>query len=254
MNKKFLVFIVIIIGIFFLLKRYELKKIDISQPIEIIQAQTIDGEKENHEDKFENSDIEGKVVIDNLDKIPVENNSAIEKLFKLNDIDIFFGNKNSQIQLVEYFSFTCYHCHHYHSDIFPKIKEAYIDTGKIGYVVREFIGTKQDMDAAIIARCKGNKKSFTDFQTILLEKQMQWAYSSGYRDALRFIGKIGGISEEQFNECLARKDIISVLISNTKEVAIHPEFAGTPSIFINGKKIKTYSFESISEAIEKELK
>ena len=74
--------------------------------------------------------------------------------------DIVLGNKEAQIILIEYFSTTCHHCSSIHQKIFPTLKEKYIDTGKIAYVMREFIGNKQDLDASILARCNGNKDQY----------------------------------------------------------------------------------------------
>ena len=63
--------------------------------------------------------------------------------------DMVIGDAKSKVVLVEYFSPTCPHCVHYHQKIFPEIQKKYIDTKKIAYVTREFIGNKQDLDATI---------------------------------------------------------------------------------------------------------
>ncbi len=87
-----------------------------------------------------------------------QKNPAIKPVkvtFKVDDNDMVLGNKKSNVIVVEYFSPTCPHCAYYHQTIFPELKKKYIDTNKIAYVVREFIATKQDLDAAILARCKG---------------------------------------------------------------------------------------------------
>ena len=76
----------------------------------------------------------------------------VKVTFKVDDNDMVLGNKKSNVIVVEYFSPTCPHCAYYHQTIFPELKKKYIDTNKIAYVVREFIATKQDLDAAILAR------------------------------------------------------------------------------------------------------
>ncbi len=256
MIKKILIIIIFISGIFFLLKRYELKKIDLSKPIETIYAETLITDPEEGTTKAK---IAGEVdehpkshESEKLDSNKQDTTTPISN-FQPNKLDIFFGNKDSKIQLVEYFSFTCHHCYHYHENIFPEIKKKYIDSNKIGYILREFIGSKQDLDAAILARCKGDASNFIHFQNILLKNQTGWAYNSGYREALKFIGKVGGVSEEEFTKCLANSDLISILIANTRFAAAQPRFTGTPTIFVNGQQIMVHSFEKISELLEKEL-
>ena len=91
--------------------------------------------------------------------------------------DIVLGNPNSKTIIVEYFSPTCPHCVSYHKRIFPDIRSKYIDTGKIQYIVREFIGNKQDLDATILARCSDDQDTYFKFMNVILEKQDSWAYS-----------------------------------------------------------------------------
>ena len=53
--------------------------------------------------------------------------------------DIVFGNKEAKVVVVEYFSPTCPHCVTYHKKIYPSIKSKFVDTGRIAYVIREFL-------------------------------------------------------------------------------------------------------------------
>lgn len=165
--------------------------------------------------------------------------------------DMFLGDKNAKIILVEYFSPTCPHCVTYHKRIFPKIKEKYIDTGKIAYVMREFIGNKQDLDATILARCSNDFDRYFKFTNVILNQQDSWAFNKNYREILTNIGTLGGLSPETYSACLNDQAKIGILIENTKVVAKEPNFIGTPSFFINGKQfIERYTEEDLSKAIE----
>lgn len=173
--------------------------------------------------------------------------------FKVDDNDMVLGNKKSNVILVEYFSPTCPHCAYYHKTIFPELKKKYIDTNKIAYVVREFIATKQDLDAAILARCKGDINSFVQLHNIILQQQDKWAYSNKYRELLTDIGQLGGIPPEEYKQCLNSDKITETLISNTNFVAKTPKFIGTPSFFVNGVQTGNYSIDNISTALDKAL-
>ena len=94
--------------------------------------------------------------------------------------DIVLGNTNAKIVVVEYFAPTCSHCVNAHHKIFPVIKKQYIDTGKIAYVMREFVGNKQDLDASILARCDGSTKKYMQFKSLLLSKQQNWIFDKHY--------------------------------------------------------------------------
>ncbi|HJD59861.1 MAG TPA: DsbA family protein [Rickettsia endosymbiont of Omalisus fontisbellaquei] len=175
------------------------------------------------------------------------------KPFKVDDNDMVLGNKKSNVILVEYFSPTCPHCAYYHNTIFPELKKKYIDTNKIAYVVREFIATKQDLDAAILARCKGDINSFVQLHNIILQQQDKWAYSNKYRELLTDIGQLGGVPPEEYKQCLNSDKITETLISNTNFVAKTPKFIGTPSFFVNGIQTGNYSMDNISTALDKAL-
>lgn len=177
----------------------------------------------------------------------------VKVTFKVDDNDMVLGNKKSNVILVEYFSPTCPHCAYYHQTIFPELKKKYIDTNKIAYVVREFIATKQDLDAAILARCKGDINSFVQFHNIILQQQDKWAYSNKYRELLTDIGQLGGVPPEEYKQCLNSDKITETLIANTNFVAKAPKFIGTPSFFVNGVQTGNYSIDSISTAVDKAL-
>lgn len=177
----------------------------------------------------------------------------VKVTFKVDDNDMVLGNKKSNVIVVEYFSPTCPHCAYYHQTIFPELKKKYIDTNKIAYVVREFIATKQDLDAAILARCKGDINSFAQFHNIILQQQDKWAYSNKYRELLTDIGQLGGVPPEEYKQCLNSDKITETLIANTNFVAKAPKFIGTPSFFVNGVQTGNYSIDSISTAVDKAL-
>ncbi|EER22744.1 MULTISPECIES: DsbA family protein [spotted fever group] len=177
----------------------------------------------------------------------------VKVTFKIDNNDMVLGNKKSNVIVVEYFSPTCPHCAYYHQTIFPELKKKYIDTNKIAYVAREFIATKQDLDAAILARCKGDIDSFVQFHNIILKQQDKWAYSNKYRELLTDIGQLGGVSPEEYKQCLNSDKITETLIANTNFVAKAPKFIGTPSFFVNGVQTGNYSIDNISTAVDKAL-
>ncbi|HJD61272.1 MAG TPA: DsbA family protein [Rickettsia endosymbiont of Columbicola hoogstraali] len=178
---------------------------------------------------------------------------TLKVTFKIDENDMVLGNKDSKIVVVEYFSPTCPHCVYYHSTIFPELKRKYIDTNKIAYVTREFIATKQDLDASILARCKGDINSFMMFHDIMLKQQDKWSVSNKYRELLTDIGQLGGVTPEEYKKCLSDDKIAETLIANTSFITKAPKFIGTPSFFVNGVQTENYSINSISAAIDKAI-
>src|SRR5512141_1851722 len=52
--------------------------------------------------------------------------------------DMTMGKDDAPVTIIEYASMTCPHCAHFTVETFPKLKEKYIDTGKVKYIFREF--------------------------------------------------------------------------------------------------------------------
>lgn len=164
--------------------------------------------------------------------------------------DIKFGNNKSKIVLIEYFSPTCTFCANYHKHVFPLIKKKFIDTGIIQYIIREFIGNKQDLDAMVLARCIGNQDTYTKLIDIILDSQHKWMYSKDYRKMLTEIGEKQGVSSKQYTICLNNQSKIENLLENTKVILKDSCFAGVPALFINGKQfVRPYTLYELSKAI-----
>lgn len=192
------------------------------------------------------------VVTEKKEYVEQNNQAQAQNLLEIQDADVVLGNPNAKVIIIEYFSYTCVHCAYYHRSIFHELKSKYIDTGKIAYVIREFIPSIKDLDAAVLARCSKNKEDFLKFTEVLLQQQEGWIPSNKYRDILVKIAKLGGIGEDRYYECLEDENLKESLISKTKKVFGIPKFVGTPSFFINGTLFtKPHSFKDLSEAIDK---
>lgn len=170
---------------------------------------------------------------------------------KISQTDIVIGNRDAKLLFIEYFAPTCTHCAYYHLRILPELKSKYIDTGKIAYVMREFVGNKQDFDASLLARCKGDVDSYLKLSEHLLLNQDSWAYSKDYREKLFEVGGKHEISKEQYNSCLNNESKTQILFDHAKLIGSDKDFIGTPSFYINGEPYQgEYTIKAISEFLE----
>src|SRR5690349_9616427 len=101
------------------------------------------------------------------------------------------GNPKAKVTVIEYASLTCPHCAPFQAETYPQLKKAYIDTGKIRFLYRDFPLDGIAMAGAVVARCvdpaKGHK-----LVEILFEKQRDWV-SHNPLDGLHTYGKEAGI-------------------------------------------------------------
>ena len=192
--------------------------------------------------------------IDKVDPKTEKKPSDSSQIFKINLHDIILGNPNAKNVIFEYSSFTCPHCADYRKNLYPKIAEKYIQTGKIVYVIREVIGNKQDLDACILVNCVP-KEDAHKFLEILYLQQNNWAFNLNYKNNLINIAKIGGLSEEAYEKCIADEALTKRLVETSRAIMTLPDFAGTPTLYLNDKKIDNISpnfvFKAIDAALEK---
>jgi hypothetical protein len=78
--------------------------------------------------------------------------------------ELVMGNKKAPVIVVIYFSFTCDHCHEFHTKEFPKFKKSYVDTDQVKVYLRCYLDDPASLDAAILARClaHGAKSPFQE--------------------------------------------------------------------------------------------
>jgi protein-disulfide isomerase len=126
-----MLFIVFIILTFFLYK-------ELKTGSEIKNHNDLNSKIRNHDENFENSK---KKDDDSNDEVNSDQNAekAFDKnLSSLQENDIFIGNKDAKVVMIEYDSLTCPHCKEFHDKIFDSIKKKYIYTGKVLYISRAF--------------------------------------------------------------------------------------------------------------------
>ena len=147
--------------------------------------------------------------------LPAQEAQAVEvsKLMADNGLPVLSaGPDDAKVTIVEYASMTCPHCSRFHNDVYPKLKEKYVDTGKVRFVFREFPLDKLALAASMLARCAGDGKAMP-MVSVLFSKIDDWAFVRGNPvPALLEIAKQAGFTEESFNKCLQDQALILSLI------------------------------------------
>jgi protein-disulfide isomerase len=170
--------------------------------------------------------------------------------------DMALGPADAAVTVVEYASMTCPHCAAFSVNVFPKVKSAYIDTGKIRFIFREFPLDVKAAAGSMIARCVAKDDSQKYFAVVetLFQQQADWAGANTV-DSLKRIGRQAGMSEQGFDSCLSNQEVLDG-IKKVQEIAGDQlKVNSTPSFFINGKLVTgEQSFEEFSKLIDPLLK
>ena len=164
--------------------------------------------------------------------------------------DEVMGKPDAPVTMIEYASLTCPHCAHFEGDIFPQIKSAYIDTGKLRFVFRDFPLDALAARAAMLAHCAGHERFF-GFLQVLFANQATWEQAEKPEDALAGIAKIGGIGKDQFDRCMTDDSLTKKVSQSRLDAEQNLEIESTPTFFINGDKIAgAQPFEAFQKVID----
>ncbi len=169
--------------------------------------------------------------------------------------DFSIGDANAPVKIVEYASFTCPHCAHFHETVWADLKKNYIDTGKVHFTLREVYFDRVGLWAAMVARCGGEMRYF-GIHDMLFSKQSEWLASQDPTvivDALKAIGLSAGIDAAALDTCLNDQAMAEALVKQFETNMAADGVEGTPTIFVNGEKIGNPSYEDLSAAIDAAL-
>jgi protein-disulfide isomerase len=163
--------------------------------------------------------------------------SAAAKVLTLTPDDRILGKPDAPITIVEYASLTCPHCRHFDTDVLPKLKQKWIDSGKAKLVLRDYPLDEPAMRAAMIARC-APPVQFYEFTDAIFQTQEQWALASDYRKALAQFMLLRGMKKDQFDACLANKSVEDSVLQSRLVATQQLGVNSTPTFFINGTRFE----------------
>lgn len=85
----------------------------------------------------------------------------------------FKGSSKARVAILEYSDFDCSFCAKYATELYPKLKSAYLDTGKVKYFFRDLPMPEHAtaMQKARIARCAGEQDRFWEAHDLLFREQ-----------------------------------------------------------------------------------
>jgi protein-disulfide isomerase len=146
------------------------------------------------------------------------------------------GKPEAPITIVEYASMTCPHCARFHKETLPKLKAAYIDTGKAKLIYRDFPFDGLALRAAAMARCAPAERYFAVVET-LFQQQEAWTRAKDPLAALGNIGKLAGMSQASIDACLKDTRLLDAIVQIRLDGEKKEGVDSTPTFIIAGKKI-----------------
>jgi len=165
---------------------------------------------------------------------------------------IVVGNIDAKISIIAFESMTCSHCADFHKNVFPQLKEEYLDTGLAKIEFRHFPLDITAFNASKVSQCKNDGNS--EILESLYANQQKWVKGSSVDEANKNLQKF--LDSEGFNidfdYCLNNKEIEDFVLNDRIDGAKNFKVSSTPTIIINNKKFeKTLNYKNLKKALEK---
>ncbi len=185
--------------------------------------------------------------------------------------DMIIGDKNAPVELIEYASLTCNHCANFHTQVLPRIKEKYVDTGKVKIIVRSFLLNGVDAQVTSLTRCVPESRYFT-FMDALFTRQTLWYDVGEYQrlaaihdqqtagtmfveytmNEVQKIARQVGMNKKKIDSCFNNQAIGEYIFAVQQDGIAKYKINATPTIIVN-EKVAGNDYESIERAIDAEL-
>jgi protein-disulfide isomerase len=173
--------------------------------------------------------------------------------------EMTIGNAGAEVRLVEYASLTCGHCARFHGEAFPRLKAAYIDTGRIAFTLREFPTHPVPVAVAMfqLARAGGaNAATYYERVAAIFGQQraiLATGSNAGARDALLALGRGWGLSDAEMLAAMqdeAGAARVQAMVADGHGRGV----SRTPSFVLNGQLLNTFpTFEALAGELDRVL-
>jgi len=170
----------------------------------------------------------------------------------------FKGQPGATLAIIEYADFECPFCRRFEHDVYPQIRDSYVNTGKVKYFHRDMpLPFHQGaMPAARAAQCASEQGKFWEMHDSLLGD----AASLNAADIDARAAKLG-LNVSQLDQCIS-SDRFADIIQRSVAEATGMKISGTPTFIIgtldargelmNVKKtvVGAYPFETFKAALD----
>ena len=165
---------------------------------------------------------------------------------------IIEGNVDAKIKLIVFESLTCSHCANFHKNIYPNLKEDFIEKGLAYIEFRNFPLDIASLNASKIAHCKNDGNS--EILHYLFNNQRKWIKGNSIDELNKNIKNF--IEKSNFNldpdQCLNNKQVEDHILEDRIEGTKKFKIEATPTLIINGEKFENPSnYKKLKKYLEK---
>ena len=165
----------------------------------------------------------------------------------------FEGSPAAPVTVIEYASLGCSHCAEFRTRGWEAFKAAWLDTGKVRLIQRDFPLDRPSLRAAAAVRCvaAADKAKGEALRVSLFRAQRDWM-SADQADLDGFLARSGFDAAASENAACLERESEEALRQRVEGERVHGVKA-TPSFFIGSTVVQGNAPEELREAIERAL-
>ena len=167
-------------------------------------------------------------------------------------IPITEGKADAKVKIIVYESLTCSHCADFHKNVYPLLKEKYINNGFLKIEYRNFPLDLAALNASKIAQC--NNDGNAEILHYLYNNQNKWVRGNTINDLNKNLKKLIDDSSFKlnFDKCIADKNLEDHILEERINGAKTFEIKATPTVIIMGEKFeKPLTYKNLVKYLEK---
>ena len=167
------------------------------------------------------------------------------------------GSPEAKVTVKVFSSLTCPHCADFHTSIFNKLKEEYIDKGLVRFEHHAFPLDLAALNAELVVRCQTNNDKKFKLLEEIYNKQKYWAVGSDINKINTLIKKVAlnfDLTEDKRNACLKNSEAQDDILNERIEAQRKYKIESTPTIIVNEKKYSgKINYKNFKNTIKKNL-
>ena len=176
--------------------------------------------------------------------LPVSLNAEIKTISE--------GSVDAKIKIIIFESLTCSHCADFHKNVYPGLKENFIDKGHVYIEFKNFPLDMAAMNASKIAHCRNDGNS--EILHYLFDNQDKWVRGKTIEELnlniKEFIDK--SAFKLEVEKCLNNKKVEDHILEDRIEGAKKFKLEATPTLIINGEKFDNpTNYKKLKKFLEK---
>lgn len=167
--------------------------------------------------------------------------------------DLALGSPDAPVTVVDYSSLTCGHCGTFHNETLPRIKQDYVDTGKVRFVFVDFPFDGLGLAGAKLVRCAAPAARWP-LLDLMFKTQGTWIKSQRPLDELLRMAGMAGMPRPAAETCLGDKDLETEILTRIQDGGQRHGINSTPTFLVNGQKlIGNQPYDAFKAAIDRAL-